>query len=206
MKFITIGIVDYNVGNLTSVEKVLYKLGHRSRVSNNIKTLQNTDLLILPGVGAFPYAIESLKEKGLFDFILDWARKGKPVIGICLGMQILSDTSTEVKKSSGLSLIPGNVKKIKEGFWHIGWNSINSRKKDQILKKFNDGSLYFNHSYYFKTDPKFITSTFSLGPNSKKYTASIKKDNIVGLQFHPEKSQIIGKELLNLIVLDLYSA
>lgn len=205
MRFLTVGIIDYNVGNLISVEKTLFKLGYRCRLTKNIKVLEQTDVLIMPGVGAFPYAMQNIKNYGLFDFILDWAKKGKPIIGICLGMQLLSKTSFEIKKSSGLGLIPGEVIELNED-WHIGWNSILDTKNDINFKNFNGRSFYFNHSFYFKTKDKFITSRVEIVSNNKKYTASVKKDNIVGLQFHPEKSQLLGKKLLDLIIKDLCNA
>jgi imidazole glycerol-phosphate synthase subunit HisH len=194
---ITIGIVDYDVGNHASVWRVLHMLGYRCRVSKDPKALAVSDMLVLPGVGAFPKAMASLTQYGLDEFLRDSARSGTPFLGVCLGMQLLADESDEHSVTSGLGLIPGRVVPIGPGQWHIGWNSIELENQDPMFKASDGQIMYFNHSFHFQCAPEFRVATSTL---KEKHAAIIRRDNVVGIQFHPEKSQVPGHALLKAVV------
>jgi glutamine amidotransferase len=193
----TIGIVDYGVGNLTSVYRSLHGLGYRCRVSRDPGVLDQTDLLLLPGVGAFPAAMEALHAFGLVGYLQQHARKGSPIVGICLGMQLLADGSDEYQYTAGLGLIPGNVLALAPERWHIGWNTIEVLHRDALLKPSDGQSLYFNHSYVFEPPAEY---RLALARLTAPFTAAVRRENIVGLQFHPEKSQTVGKQLLRNVI------
>ena len=189
----SVGIVDYNVGNLKSLRKNILRLGFDTIISSDEKVLRQKDIVILPGVGSFLFAMKNLKSLGLDEFIFDFA-KNKPIIGICLGMQLLADTSDELGKNSGLGLIPGKIIQIKNKKHHIGWSKIDFMRKNNFLEKYNDHQFYFNHGYFFKGDNNFIIAKSYF---ESSFASIIKKDNVIGFQFHPEKSQVNGMNLLN---------
>lgn len=197
MTVLTIGIVDYGVGNHASVYRSLRGLGFRCRVSREPKLLQQTDLLLLPGVGAFPAAMDALHRHGLIQYLQAHAREGRPIVGICLGMQLLADGSDEHRFTAGLGLIPGQVTALAGQRWHIGWNSIEVMHRDELLQPSDGKSLYFNHSYVFEPPTEYRTAVARL---SAPFTVAVRRDHIVGLQFHPEKSQSAGKELLGNVI------
>lgn len=200
MRSVTIGLVDYDVGNLTSVRQAIEALNYKCKTSDNPSVLEAADCLILPGVGAFPHAMGSLVAKGLDEFIRVQAKKGKPVLGICLGMQLLADSSVEITPTQGLGLIPGNVVSLPDAQWHIGWNSIEATSQDSFLQSVDGASVYFNHSFIFDAEPKYQVGVTSVGQGDVKFPIAVQRDNVVGLQFHPEKSQKVGRHLLaNLI-------
>jgi imidazole glycerol phosphate synthase glutamine amidotransferase subunit len=200
MSKLTIGIVDYDVGNLASVRHTLQALGYRHRVSCDPEALDQTDLVLLPGVGAFPHAMKSLHVRGLDQFIRDRARHGKPVVGICLGMQLLADSSAEVVQTAGLGLIPGQVTAFTRPGWHIGWNNIEVIQDDPLFKGGDGLSVYFNHSYVFHAAPEYQVAIARFDSSNMPFPIAVRRDNVVGLQFHPEKSQQDGRQLLANVV------
>ncbi len=195
-----IGIVDYGIGNLSSITKSLLSLGFKVKLSYNHFELRESDLILLPGVGAFKPAMIAIKDKGLDEFLLEMVTIKKPIIGICLGMQLLGRSSTENEFTEGLNLIPEDVCALPENNCHIGWNSIKIVSKDDSIKIF-DSEYYFNHSFAFPPESKYsICETNFKGIN---FTSVIKKEKVLGLQFHPERSQKIGLKLLQHLVKDL---
>lgn len=203
MSRITIGIVDYGVGNHASVWRTLHTLGYRCRVSSQAEVLDTTNLLLLPGVGAFPPAMAALNALGLPDYLREQARRQRPVVGICLGMQLLADASHENDLTAGLSLIPGEVIPLTTPRWHIGWNTIEQVRPDPLFQPSDGQSFYFNHSYAYSGPDEFQICRSQQG---RPFPAVIRRGNVVGLQFHPEKSQAAGRLLLRQLIEGLCNA
>lgn len=203
MKRRTVGIVDYGVGNHASVWRALHALDFRCRVSREPAVLAATDLLVLPGVGAFPPAMHALHQHGLAGFLQEQARAGKPLVGICLGMQLLADASTEFGHTAGLGLIPGAVHPLLQSEWHTGWNSLEAVGSDALLRRFDGESVYFNHSYAFDGPAEYCIAVARL---AAPVTVAVRRANLVGLQFHPEKSQGTGRAILRRVVEELCDA
>ena len=193
-----VGIIDYGIGNWNSIRCTLRKLKFKVEISNDPNALENKDLIILPGVGAFKPAMHAINQDGLDKFIISYALKKKPILGICLGMQLLANSSTENGSTSGLKLIPGNVKSIGVDNCHIGWNSINKVKNDDLFSLTCNELFYFNHSYAFENNKKYVVTTTKF--KDKIFPSIVRLNNIIGLQFHPEKSQISGRKLLNSVI------
>lgn len=193
----TIGIVDYGVGNHASVWRALHSMGYRCRVSSDTEVLSSTDLLLLPGVGAFPAAMAALQRHELTEYLKSQARQGKPMVGICLGMQLLADGSEEHGFSAGLGIIPGQVVALDQARWHIGWNSIEVIGGDPLLGPSDGESVYFNHSYVFEAPPEYQVCLARL---SQPFVVGVRRNNVLGLQFHPEKSQAAGHRLLSNVI------
>lgn len=191
-----VGILDYKVGNLSSVQHALQALGYRSCVGSRTNDLEEIDCLILPGVGSFPCAMQGLRAEGMDQFVVERARQGKPILGICLGMQLLADNSIEMAASSGLGLIPGEVVPLPNQRWHIGWNAVHLAGADALFESAEGRSFYFNHSYVFDAPPPFCAAMAQLDPASAPFPIAVRRDNVVGLQFHPEKSQAAGRRML----------
>lgn len=196
-----IGIIDYGMGNLHSVENALKYVGLETFISSDKSELSGADGLILPGVGAFPDAIELLTRLSFPEFIRKESEK-KPVLGICLGMQLLFEKSYEFKESDGLSFIKGNVVKLKAGqtdktykIPHIGYNGIKKINTCPLLDGIDDGTcFYFVHSYMGEcADRKQLVATTDYG---EEVTAIVADGNVFGTQFHPEKSGEAGLTLL----------
>lgn len=204
MSKITIGVVDYGVGNQTSVRQAFHKLKLRCRVTDDTSILNACDLLVLPGVGAFQPALRALKLKGLDQFLLERAREQKPILGICLGMQLLTESSMEHGYCKGLGLIPGDICPIGEPRWHIGWNTVECVGHDPLFETVNSQSFYFNHSYVYKGSNQYVICKSYVGVVS--FASVIRYNLIVGIQFHPEKSQVAGHTLLGKIVAGLCDA
>lgn len=200
MKRLTIGIVDYGAGNLASVKQSLHNMGYRSRISNDREVLDQADLLLLPGVGAFPSAMESLHTCGLAEYVIDRAHQGVPLIGICLGMQLLADCSYEIKQTSGLGLIPGEVIPLSQTDWHIGWNNVEMLSQDTMFSRGDGQAVYFNHSHVVNTENEYCMGVSRIDHASSPFTVAIRRNNVVGLQFHPEKSQQAGRQLLASVI------
>jgi glutamine amidotransferase len=200
MKRLTIGIVDYGAGNLASVKQSLQSMGYRSRISNQREVLDQADLLLLPGVGAFPSAMESLHASGLAEYVIEKAHQGTPLIGICLGMQLLLDCSYEIQQTSGLGLIPGEVIPLPQADWHIGWNNVEMLSQDAMFSRGDGNAVYFNHSYVVNTDDEYCMGVSRINHSSDPFTVAIRRNNVVGLQFHPEKSQEVGRSILSSII------
>jgi len=192
-----IGIIDSKICNIYSLTNMLKKLNADFIIFDNPENIHSVDRLILPGVGAFPKAMENLSKSGLKNSIIQFARSGKPVLGICLGMQLLFDKSTEFGISEGLGLIPGEIIKINTDLVlpHIGWNDLSIKPGCKILERVDNGAdVYFVHSYRAETDTKYIAATTNYG---EIIPAVVYKDNIYGAQFHPEKSMKWGEIILS---------
>ena len=172
-------------------------MGYRCLVSCRPDALSDTDLLLLPGVGAYPSAMQALHENKLVEYLQWQASLGRPIIGICLGMQLLADSSTEFNLTAGLGLIPGKVMPLQNIRWHIGWNTMEVMRNDELLNSSNKQSFYFNHSFVFEATREYQIGFSRL---DKPLTAAVRRGSIVGLQFHPEKSQIAGRILLRNVI------
>ncbi len=194
----TVGIVDFGLGNQTSVLRAFQALGHHCRVTNAREILASADVLVLPGVGAFPAAMSTLHQDGLASYLCKLARQGKPLIGLCLGMQLLAEESLEHGNTAGLGLIPGKVRPLLGIGWHIGWNSLEAVKSDPLTTPSDGESFYFNHSYVFEVAEAYQTAVSRVQNTS--FTVAVRRGNVVGLQFHPEKSQAAGMRLLSRLV------
>ena len=198
-----IAVVDYGVGNLFSLKSSLSSIGAEAVVSGDEKVIRNADKILLPGVGAFEDAARKLRECGLDKVICDEAKKGKPVLGICLGMQMLFEKSFEYGEHKGLGLIKGEVRPIAEVIGeglkipHIGWNALNfpkNKEKNEIFKYLNEGDfVYFVHSYYGANCEDSVIATSEYGAH---LTAAVASGNVYGCQFHPEKSGEVGLKIL----------
>ncbi|HAL63164.1 MAG TPA: imidazole glycerol phosphate synthase subunit HisH [Clostridiales bacterium] len=196
-----IAIIDYGVGNLFSLKSSFLRVGADVIVTDSKKEIQDAEKIILPGVGAFEDAANKLKNTGLDNILISEAKKGKPLLGICLGMQLLFDKSYENGVYDGLGLIKGDVIPIAgvipKDFKvpHIGWNSLRFKgEKSRIFKYINDGDfVYFVHSYYASNCDKSVSSVTDYGT---ELTASVENENIFGCQFHPEKSGDTGLNIL----------
>ena len=196
-----IAIIDYGMGNTFSIQCALKKIGLESIVTSKKKQIIDSDAIILPGVGAFPKAMEKIRINNLDNIILEAHKSNKIIIGICLGMQLLFEKSYENSLTKGLGILKGKViyfkknSKIKNKF-NVGWNKIvlNHKNKDRNLKNLNKKYMYFIHSCYVKVGEKNIETSFSRF-NSKIFTSSVRKNNVYAYQFHPEKS---GENGLNI--------
>ena len=192
-----IAIIDYGMGNLRSVQKALEKVGASTRITQDPDEITNADKIVLPGVGAMSPAMEKLKALGLIAVINEVIANGKPFLGICLGLQLLFEKSSEGGLTNGLGVLKGSVERFTSlKIPQIGWNQLNIKNtKVPILKGVDERSnVYFCHSYFVKpTDEKVVASTTNYGID---FTSSVYKDNIFGVQFHPEKSQTIGLQIL----------
>ncbi len=192
-------VIDYGMGNISSVINAISRLGYQSKISNDANEILSSDAIILPGVGAFKEAMQNLKKLNLVEPLTEFANlKKKPLLGICLGMQLLANTSEERGDTEGLSLIPGNVIKIPTPnnirLPHIGWNNIILNKYCPLYKDIsNEDSFYFVHSYFYQCSNEYVSAYVNYGTD---IVASIQKGNIFGVQFHPEKSQTKGIRLL----------
>ena len=202
-----IAIIDYDMGNLRSVQKGFERVGHTCIVTRNPKDIANASHVVLPGVGAFKDCMDNLRNYGLIDPILSAINSGKPFLGICLGLQLLFTESEEFGKHKGLDIIKGKV--IKFSFDtqhetrntqhlkipHMGWNDIKIERRPPALQDIADGSyFYFVHSYYvLPKDGSVVATKTSYGID---FVSSIWKDNIFACQFHPEKSQKVGQRIL----------
>ena len=201
-----VGIIDYGVGNHASVLRLLSQIGFRSQIIKEPGQLTCCDLLVLPGVGCFPEAIKNLQKSRLLSSIRDYAEEGNPLIGICLGMQLLADSSVEMGLSStGLGLIPGAIVKNESSLMHIGWNNLDVQKEDSVLWDFNGTDVYFNHSFCYQGEDRFIAAYSTPRIGHEPIVSVINSGDIWGLQFHPEKSQRSGQDLFKRLILHLTS-
>lgn len=195
-----IAIIDYGVGNIFSLSSSFKSLGAEVTLTSDPEVIKSAEKLILPGVGAFRDAAEKLKSSGLFSLIQEEAKKGKPLLGICLGMQLLFEKSYEFGETEGLGLIKGTIQPIsdyiEEGLKvpHIGWNSITFPKENELFKNINSGDyVYFVHSFH-GTDCR--ESTIAVTEYGGTLTAAVADKNVYGTQFHPEKSGSVGLKIL----------
>jgi len=189
-------IIDYGLGNLDSVLRAFRKLDIETKLSRDPEEVIKAKSIILPGVGAFRDAITALENTGLIPIIKDQVNKGKPILGICLGMQLLYDQSYENGQYEGLGLIRGSIKKLEVGLKvpHMGWNKLKFQNNDPILKYVKeDEYVYFVHSYYVSSSMEELVAYANY---ERLVPAIVKKNNIYGIQFHPEKSADTGLNIL----------
>ena len=195
-----IAIIDYGVGNLFSLKSSFAAIGQEAVVTSDPAVIEAADRVILPGVGAFGDAAQKLRQSGMAQVVKDQAAKGKPIMGICLGMQLLFDKSCEYGEHEGLGLIHGNIRPISEiikrglKIPHIGWNALIMKKQSALFKYLREGDcVYFVHSYYAADCDENTTATAEY---SAELTASVENGNVYGCQFHPEKSGEVGLNIL----------
>jgi len=190
-------IIDYGIGNLHSVSKALEKLGFENQISKDPEWVEKAQALILPGVGSFGEAIEQMEKNNLIEIILSSIQNGKPVLGICLGLQLLFEKSQESAKRKGLSVIKGEVRKLPptNKVPHMGWNTILFTENNSLQGSIPDGRFfYFAHSYYVVPESK--ETIVGISNYNVVIPAIINQDNIWGVQFHPEKSSQWGIQFL----------
>ena len=198
-----VGIVDYQMGNLRSVQKAIEKIGGQAIISSDQITLSKVSHLVLPGVGAFGDAMAELEKRGLIPFLQDWATTGKPFLGICLGMQLLFDSSDEGGHHNGLGILPGKVVRFdrtgQEASFkvpHMGWNQVESAcPEDPMLASITGNPyVYFVHSYYVRPDNDDVI--WLRANYGQPFCAAVRRGNLLATQFHPEKSQRDGLQLI----------
>jgi len=199
-----INIIDYEMGNLRSVANAFEHLGLKARISSDPQDIISADKVVLPGVGAFRDCIDNLRQGGFVSPLLEHINQGKPLLGICVGMQMLFDESEEFGRHQGLGLIPGRVVRfpadmVEQGerlkVPHMGWNTLTLRKESPLFKDIADGSyVYFVHSYYCAAeDQQDVAASCCYG--DIEFCASLWRGNIMATQFHPEKSQDLGLKI-----------
>ena len=193
-------IIDYGVGNLFSLKSSLEFLGESTVVTNDKNTIENSDRIILPGVGAFGDAAKKLEDSGMAELVISQAQRGKPLLGICLGMQLLFEKSYEYGEHRGLALVPGAVRPLRDivspslDIPHIGWNSLSFPKRCELFKYIKEGDfVYFVHSFYGADCEDYVTAYTEY---SVPVTAAVARGNVFGTQFHPEKSGNTGLKIL----------
>ena len=194
-----IAIIDYDAGNIKSVEKALMSLSQEAVITRDKNKILSADHVILPGVGNFADAMEKLEKYELIPVIEDVCKKGTPFLGICLGLQLMFDSSEEAPGVKGLSLLKGNIVKIPEGEYkkipHMGWNDLSLRGDGRLFKDIKANPyVYFVHSYYLKAEDEAIVKATT--EYNTLIHASVEKDNIFACQYHPEKSSDVGLKML----------
>lgn len=191
-----IAIIDYGMGNLHSVSKAVERLGREAVVTSDPRDIMAAEGAILPGVGAFGDAMDNLRETGLRETTLRYAESGKPLLGICLGMQLLFAESEEHGRHEGLGLLPGKVVRFRGPYKvpHMGWNRLLFRQPSPLLNGLEEGYVYFVHSYH--AIPQQPSDLLATTDYFQAVTAIVGRDNVYGMQFHPEKSGELGMRLL----------
>lgn len=195
-----VAIIDYDAGNIKSVEKAMQALGQEVVCTRDSSVILSADHVILPGVGSFGDAMQKLHSYGLVNVIKEVCEKGIPFLGICLGLQLMFESSEETPGVEGLGILPGKIVRIPDGqdykVPHIGWNSLSFPNEGRLFKGIEEGSyVYFVHSYYLQAlEPQIVKATTEYGA---LIHASVEKDNIFACQFHPEKSSEIGLKILS---------
>ena len=194
-----IAIIDYDAGNIKSVEKALQKLGADVVITKDAQEILQADKVILPGVGAFGDAMANLKKFGLDKVIYEVVEKGTPFLGICLGLQLLFERSDETPGVAGLGILKGEILRIPDKddlkIPHMGWNSLHLQNQGRLFMGLSEQSyVYFVHSYYLKADHEQIVKATT--DYSVNIHASVEKDNVFACQFHPEKSSDVGLQIL----------
>ena len=196
----SIGIIDYGVGNIGSLSNAVYSQGWDPILISSPENFKDISHLIIPGVGSYSSAMQMLSERKLYDLIVNFVEQGKPVLGICLGMQLLSDFGSEGGKSSGFGFIPGQALPLKKleglNLPHVGWNEVVHIKNHPILEGIKSNiDFYFVNGYFFNLDDDGVV--IALTEYGQRFPSIIAKNNIVGVQFHPEKSQKNGLRMLD---------
>lgn len=194
-----IAIIDYGMGNLRSVSKAFEAVGHQAVVTRDARVIGNASHVVLPGVGAFGDCMANIEQYGLVEPIRAAIQSGKPFLGICLGLQVLFSESEEFGLHKGLDIIPGKVRRFVAGptlkVPHIGWNQVHLQRTCPLFDGVTDGAeWYFVHSYFVDpSDQHVVAATTTYGSS---FVSSVWKDNVVACQFHPEKSQVVGLQLI----------
>ena len=194
-----IAIIDYDAGNIKSVEKAMLLLGQEVKITRDKDEILNADKVILPGVGAFGDAMGKLHQYGLVDVIKEVVKKGTPFIGICLGLQLLFESSDETPGVEGLGILKGKILRIPDAeglkIPHMGWNSLKFPKEGRLFKGLpEDSYVYFVHSYYLAAEDEYIVTATT--EYSTLIHASVEQGNVFACQFHPEKSSDVGIQIL----------
>ena len=194
-----IAIIDYGMGNLRSVEKGFAKVGHQATITRDAEAIASAEKVVLPGVGAFRDAIGELRRQGLVEPIRAFIDGGRPFLGICLGLQLLMDKSYEDGEHTGLGVIPGVCVRFDVPrpykVPHMGWNALRKKTNPPLLDGLDDGAyVYFVHSYHVAPEDPAVTATETDYPAA--FTSMIWRDNVFATQFHPEKSQAMGLQML----------
>jgi glutamine amidotransferase len=190
-------IIDYGVGNFRNVQKAFQAIGAEAEISDSVEAIRQADALVLPGVGAFGDAIDNLRGRGLDQPVLEAAVAGKPLFGICVGLQLLFEESEEMGRHVGLGLLPGKIVRFPAGLTvpHMGWNQIEPVRQHPLLNRVGPGDFaYFAHSYHAApAEPTHVVAYTDYG---QKFASIVAKENVWAIQFHPEKSQQVGLQLL----------
>ena len=192
-----VAIIDYGVGNLRSVEKAFAAMGCDAVVSDDERVLRTAERLVLPGVGAFASCMKGLRERGFDSVVQERAATGTPLLGICVGMQMLFEVSDEFGTTEGLGLLQGRVRRFENNLVvpQVGWNRIHQKQQHGLFEGVADGSFcYFVHSFY--CEPRDADLSVGETEYGVKYASVVARDNIYGVQFHPEKSQHVGLQML----------
>ena len=192
-----IAIIDYGVGNLRSVEKAFAAMGCDAVVSSDVDVLRSAERLVLPGVGAFASCMKALRERGFDVLVHERAAAGTPLLGICVGMQMLFHVSDEFETTDGLGLLAGRVRKFQSDLIvpQVGWNRIHQKQQHALFEGVDDGSFcYFVHSFY--CEPEITDLVVGETEYGVKYASVVARENVCGVQFHPEKSQDVGLRML----------
>jgi len=192
-----IAIIDYGVGNLRSVEKAFAANGVAASVTNQIDEIAHADKLVLPGVGAFASCMRGLQDRGFERLVMDRVAAGVPILGVCVGMQMLFEESEEFGTTRGLGILPGKVRRFREDQLvpQVGWNSIRQCRAHPLFNGIaNDAFFYFVHSYY--CEPRDSETILGVTEYGSTYASVVARDNVAGVQFHPEKSQAMGLRML----------
>jgi glutamine amidotransferase len=194
----SIAIVDYGMGNRRSVEKAFAHVGARPQITRDHAAIRTADGVVVPGVGAFPRAMRNLRELGLDEVVRERAGAGVPVLGICLGMQLLFDRSVELEPAEGLGLLRGEVRALDAGgqrIPHIGWNVVRFERASRLTAALpREAAFYHVHSYVsHPADPEDVLGTAAYG---ERFASAVARENVYGVQFHPEKSSLLGLRLL----------
>lgn len=193
-----VAIIDYGVGNLRSVEKAFAATGCDARVTSDEAQLRAAERLVLPGVGAFASCMQALTERGFDCLVNDRVKEGTPLLGVCVGMQMLFEESEEFGRTTGLGLLPGRVRRFAADLVvpQVGWNQVSQRSAHPLFDSIADQTFfYFVHSYYCESaDPEVVVGETDYGG---RYASVVARGNVCGVQFHPEKSQAAGLRLLS---------
>lgn len=195
-----IAVIDYGMGNRRSVEKALSHVGADAVVTGSSQELVRADALVLPGVGAYPKGMSNLRERGLDQLLRESALTGTPVLGICLGMQLLFDSSTEMGMCTGLGLIPGNVRPLRGGGLrvpHIGWNDVALQRPCDLTAGLPAEGRPFYHVHSYVSEPADEGDVIGTSEYGERFATIVKREHVYGTQFHPEKSSIHGLQLLS---------
>lgn len=193
-----VAILDYGMGNLRSVEKALEHVGATATITSDAAAVRDADGLVLPGVGAFPRAMERVRERGLDELISERREAGVPILGICLGLQLLFDSTTELGGATGLGLLPGPVEELEAGELkvpHIGWSPVRWERPSRLVEGIeSETPFYFVHSFAPRPGVTDLLGTAAYGA---RFACAAERGNVFGVQFHPEKSSAAGLRLLS---------